>query len=209
MEKIKPRVTSTQIIYPKNDRKCLQFTDFQLNFASMNFSDSFFQLLFAVAITFGVAGHAAATESLSPQQQPWPAEEPSLLERYTTNAQDLILKGLELVGINYRFGGTNPDSGLDCSGFVQIVFKDALGKLLPRTAKEQSQVGDEVSRNELKPGDLVFFNTMRHAFSHVGIYLGDNHFVHAPRTGSEIRVEDMSQSYWAKRYNGARRVLQR
>lgn len=202
-------MTFTQIIYPENGRKCLQSADFQLNFALMNFSDSFFQLLFAVAITFGVAGHAAAAEQSFPPQQPWPAEEPSLLERYTTNAQDLILKGLELVGINYRFGGTNPNSGLDCSGFVQIVFKDALGKLLPRTAKEQSQVGDEVSRNELKPGDLVFFNTMRHAFSHVGIYLGDDHFVHAPRTGSEIRVEDMSQSYWAKRYNGARRVLQR
>ena len=202
-------MTFTQIIYPENDRKCLQSADFQLNSALMNFSDSFFQLLFAVAITLGVAGHAAAAEQPFPPQQPWPAEEPSLLERYTTNAQDLILKGLELVGINYRFGGTNPDSGLDCSGFVQIVFKDALGKLLPRTAKEQSQVGDEVSRNELKPGDLVFFNTMRHAFSHVGIYLGDNHFVHAPRTGSEIRVEDMSQSYWAKRYNGTRRVLQR
>lgn len=202
-------MTFTQIIYPENDRKCLQSADFQLNSALMNFSDSFFQLLFAVAITLGVAGHATAAEQSFPPQQPWLAEEPSLLERYTTNAQDLILKGLELVGINYRFGGTNPDSGLDCSGFVQIVFKDALGKLLPRTAKEQSQVGDEVSRNELKPGDLVFFNTMRHAFSHVGIYLGDDHFVHAPRTGSEIRVEDMSQSYWAKRYNGARRVLQR
>lgn len=198
-------------------QNCLHPADFELNFAPMNFSSPFFQLLFAALLALCVAGRAAAAESplpppalpQHPPQQPWPAEEPSLLERYTTNAQDLILKGLELVGINYRFGGTNPDSGLDCSGFVQIVFKDALGKLLPRTAREQSQVGDEVSRNELKPGDLVFFNTMRHAFSHVGIYLGDNHFVHAPRTGSEIRVEDMSQSYWAKRYNGARRVLKR
>ncbi len=81
-------------------------------------------------------------------------------------------------------------------------------KLLPRTAKEQSQVGDAIDRNELKPGDLVFFNTMRHAFSHVGIYLGDNHFVHAPRTGAEVRVENMNQSYWVKRYNGARRILE-
>ncbi len=132
----------------------------------------------------------------------------SLFARYTNSAQDLILKGLELVGINYRRGGTDPDSGLDCSGFVQIVFKDALGKLLPRTAKEQSQVGDVVDKNELKAGDLVFFNTMRRAFSHVGIYLGNNQFVHAPRTGAEVRVEDMSQSYWSKRYNGARRVVE-
>lgn len=143
-----------------------------------------------------------------PEQDYRPNEEHSLLERYTNNAQDLILKGLELVGINYRRGGTNPDSGLDCSGFVQTVFKESIGKLLPRTASEQSKIGEEVDRKELKPGDLVFFNTMRRAFSHVGIYLGDNHFMHSPRTGSEIRVEDMGQSYWVKRYNGARRIME-
>ena len=143
------------------------------------------------------------------EQQPRLPEESSLLERYTNRAQDLILKGLELVGINYRRGGTDPDSGLDCSGFVQLVFKDAVGMLLPRTAKEQSEVGNVVDRHELKAGDLVFFNTMRRAFSHVGIYLGDNRFMHSPRSGAEVRVEDMSQGYWVKRYNGARRVVER
>lgn len=143
------------------------------------------------------------------EQPPRIGDEPSLFERYTNSAQDLVLKGLELVGINYRRGGTSPDSGLDCSGFVQVVFKESIGKLLPRTAKEQSQVGNVVDKSELKPGDLVFFNTMRRAFSHVGIYLGDNRFMHAPRTGAEVRVEDMSQSYWVKRYNGARRVIER
>ena len=181
----------------------LQPLIFHLDFAPMNFSKHFFQLFCVVALSFGILGSAAALE----QQRS--ADEPSLFERYTTGAQDLILKGLQLVGINYRLGGTNPDSGLDCSGFVQVVFKDALGKLLPRTASEQSQVGAEVERTELKPGDLVFFNTMRRAFSHVGIYLGDNHFVHAPRTGAEVRVENMNQSYWMKRYNGARRILER
>jgi cell wall-associated NlpC family hydrolase len=163
----------------------------------------FFMILLAAIALTGI-GAANASE-----QQPRLLDEPSLFERYTSSAQDLILKGLELVGINYRRGGTDPDSGLDCSGFVQLVFKDAVGKLLPRTAKEQSQVGDVVNKNELKPGDLVFFNTMRRAFSHVGIYLGDNHFLHAPRTGAEVRVEDMSQGYWVKRYNGARRVVER
>ena len=158
-------------------------------------------LLTAFAFTGIGASHAA--------EQAKGLEEPSLLERYTNRAQDLILKGLELVGINYRHGGTDPDSGLDCSGFVQLVFKDAAGLLLPRTAKEQSEVGHVVDRKELKAGDLVFFNTMRRAFSHVGIYLGDNLFMHAPRTGAEIRVEDMSQGYWVKRYNGARRVVER
>ena len=143
----------------------------------------------------------------SAEQFPSVGDEPSFFERYTNSAQDLILKGLELVGINYRRGGTNPDSGLDCSGFVQVVFRDSIGKLLPRTAKEQSEVGNVVDKDELKPGDLVFFNTMRRAFSHVGIYLGDNRFMHSPRTGAEVRVEDMSQSYWVKRYNGARRIV--
>ena len=114
---------------------------------------------------------------------------------------------LELTGIKYRRGGTDPDSGLDCSGFVQLVFKDALGMLLPRTAKEQSEVGDVIDKKELKPGDLVFFNTMRRAFSHVGIYLGNYQFVHAPSSGGVVRVEDMRISYWAARYDGARRVL--
>ena len=160
-------------------------------------------LLSAIAFFLCSIGVAQSTEQPSRL-----GEEPSFFERYTNSAQDLILKGLELVGINYRRGGTNPDSGLDCSGFVQVVFRDAVGKLLPRTAKEQSEVGNVVDKNELKPGDLVFFNTMRRAFSHVGIYLGDNRFMHAPRTGAEVRVEDMSQSYWVKRYNGARRVVE-
>ncbi|EXI89117.1 MAG: putative endopeptidase Spr precursor [Candidatus Accumulibacter regalis] len=137
------------------------------------------------------------------------AEDASFFERYTNSAQDLILKGLELIGINYRMGGTNPDLGLDCSGLVQLVFKEAIGILLPRTAREQSEVGSVIDRQELKAGDLVFFNTMRRTFSHVGIYLGDNRFLHAPRAGAEVRIEDMRQSYWINRYNGARRLLAR
>lgn len=160
-------------------------------------------LLAAASISFLGTGAVRAAEA-----QPMLSDEPSLFERYRSGAKDLVLKGLELTGIRYRRGGTDPDSGLDCSGFVQLVFKDAVGMLLPRTAKEQSEVGDVVDKRELKPGDLVFFNTMRRAFSHVGIYLGDNRFMHAPRTGAEVRVEDMSQSYWVKRYNGARRVVE-
>lgn len=159
-------------------------------------------LLGAALIAFSSAGLVHADEQLKP------VDGPSLFERYTTTAQDLILKGLELIGINYRRGGTDPDTGLDCSGFVQLVFKDAIGMILPRTAGEQSQVGAVIDRRELKAGDLVFFNTMRRAFSHVGIYLGDNRFMHAPRAGSEIRIEDMRQSYWVRRYNGARRLLE-
>ncbi len=163
----------------------------------------FFTFLLSITIVL-LCGTGVAR---SAEQFPSVGDEPSFFERYTNSAQDLVLKGLELVGINYRRGGTNPDSGLDCSGFVQVVFRDSIGKLLPRTAKEQSEVGNVVDKDELKPGHLVFFNTMRRAFSHVGIYLGDNRFMHSPRTGAEVRVEDMSQSYWVKRYNGARRIV--
>ena len=177
--------------------------DFLLDFGPMSCNKIITIVLTVAAITFSGAGAVYADEG-----QPELSEEPSLFERYRSGAKDLVLKGLELVGIKYRRGGTDPDSGLDCSGFVQLVFKDAIGMLLPRTAKEQSQVGDVIDKKELKPGDLVFFNTMRRAFSHVGIYLGDNRFMHSPRSGAEVRVEDMSQSYWVKRYNGARRVVE-
>ena len=174
-----------------------------INSAPMLCKKSLTILFTAAFLALSSAGAAHAVE----QQKP--VEELSLFERYTNSAQDLILKGLELVGVNYRRGGTSADSGLDCSGFVQLVFKDAAGLILPRTAREQSQVGNNVDKTELKAGDLVFFNTMRHAFSHVGIYLGDNRFLHSPRSGAEVRVEDMRQSYWVKRYNGARRVVER
>lgn len=134
-------------------------------------------------------------------------EQQSFFERYTNVAQDVILQGLKLVGVRYRWGGNNEDSGLDCSGFVRLVFKDSIGASLPRTAKEMSEVGQQIDSSQLKPGDLVFFNTMRRTFSHVGIYLGDNHFLHAPRTGAEVRVENMENSYWMQRYNGARRII--
>ncbi len=134
-------------------------------------------------------------------------EQASFLERYTNAAQDVILHGLKLVGVRYRFGGNDEDSGLDCSGFVRLVYKDSIGALLPRTAREMSEVGQRIDSSQLKPGDLVFFNTMRRTFSHVGIYLGDNHFLHAPRAGAEVRVENMDNSYWMKRYDGARRIL--
>jgi cell wall-associated NlpC family hydrolase len=156
----------------------------------------------AAALFLSGAGIAQSTE-----RAPESDDTLFIFERTANGVQDLILKGLELVGIAYRRGGTHPDGGLDCSGFVQLVFRDAVGELLPRTAREQSRVGDVVKKNELKPGDLVFFNTMRRAFSHVGIYLGDGHFLHAPRPGGQIRIEDMRRRYWAKRYNGARRIV--
>jgi cell wall-associated NlpC family hydrolase len=130
----------------------------------------------------------------------------SFVDRASATAQDAIDQAMDLLGIRYRRGGSSPEAGFDCSGFVSHVFREGLGMVLPRSSKEMSKSGEEISRDELRPGDLVFFNTMRKAFSHVGIYLGDNQFVHAPRSGGRVRIEDLRESYWMKRFNGARRV---
>ena len=121
-------------------------------------------------------------------------------------AGDVVVGALNMIGVRYRWGGESPDSGLDCSGFVRYVFQDTLGMALPRRAEEMSRVGEKVRVSDLKPGDLVFFNTMRRTFSHVGIYIGGNKFVHSPSTGSTIRVDDMEDGYWEKRFTGARRL---
>lgn len=131
----------------------------------------------------------------------------SVFDAYTSAAEQLVSEALSYLGIRYRFGGTSPETGLDCSGLVLNVFRNALGFDLPRTAREMATVGDKIGRQELKPGDLVFFNTMRRTFSHVGIYLGEGKFVHAPSSGGKVRVESMSTRYWAQRFNGARRIV--
>ena len=146
------------------------------------------------------------------------ASERSLTDTATTAVRDaaasawglargLTASALDLIGIRYRWGGTSPESGLDCSGLVRYVFQQVTGVTLPRTAKEMSRLGDKVALPDLKPGDLVFFNTRRFAFSHVGIYLGDNHFIHAPRRGREVEVATIDGSYWQQRFNGARRLI--
>jgi cell wall-associated NlpC family hydrolase len=131
---------------------------------------------------------------------------PPAVVRAVDGVQATLDQALEYLGIRYKRGGESPETGFDCSGFVRHVYNETLGLVLPHNARAISQTGARVEKAELQPGDLVFFNTMRKAFSHVGIYLGDNQFVHAPRSGARVRVEDMSDTYWARRYNGARRV---
>ena len=130
----------------------------------------------------------------------------SFLSGVASKAGTVVVGALNMIGVRYQWGGNSPDSGLDCSGFVRYVFRDTLGMTLPRRAEEMSQMGEKVKMTDLKPGDLVFFNTMRRTFSHVGIYIGDNKFVHSPSTGSKIRVDELDDSYWEKRFTGARRV---
>ena len=123
-------------------------------------------------------------------------------------ASILVVNAMGFLGVPYKFGGDSVESGgFDCSGFVRAVYEQSFGKVLPRRASEQAAATQVIERQELKPGDLVFFNTMRRAFSHVGIYVGEGKFIHAPRAGASVRVEDMRKDYWQQRFNGARRVL--
>lgn len=139
-----------------------------------------------------------------------PPAEPGLLGQVRETTTDLVMAAMNFIGVRYRRGGTTAENGFDCSGFTRYVFENSIGLVLPRRADEQARAPGlfKIAKDELKPGDLVFFNTLRKTFSHVGIYVGDGKFIHAPRTGGEVRVEDMRVAYWAKRFNGARRVPQ-
>jgi cell wall-associated NlpC family hydrolase len=127
-------------------------------------------------------------------------------DRASGQAAGMVEQAMGLLGVPYRRGGSSESTGFDCSGFVRHLYEKSVGQLLPRRAEEQARATEVIKQDELKPGDLVFFNTMRRAFSHVGIYVGDGKFIHAPRAGKAVNVEDMRSAYWQKRFNGARRL---
>jgi cell wall-associated NlpC family hydrolase len=154
----------------------------------------------SAATPFAQAGEIDSTD-LPEQSTPL-----SKIQGFTNRASELVMRAMGLLGIRYKHGGSTPEHGLDCSGLVHYVFKEAWGKDLPRTSEELSHVGQQVEKQDLQPGDLVFYNTLRRGFSHVGIYLGDNKFIHAPSTGGQVRIESMDLGYWKARFNGARRI---
>lgn len=123
-------------------------------------------------------------------------------------AADIVITALNFMGQPYRHGGNSVAQGFDCSGFTRHVYDTSLGFMLPRSADDQANAAGlvNVDRTDLRPGDLVFFNTLQRTFSHVGIYVGEGRFIHAPRTGSQVRLEDMRFAYWTQRYTGARRA---
>ena len=125
----------------------------------------------------------------------------------TDRASNLVITAMGFLGAPYRRGGNSVETGFDCSGFVRAMYEQTIGLLLPRRANEQAAATEAIDKKDLQPGDLVFFNTMKRAFSHVGIYVGEGKFIHSPKPGAQIRVEDMGGSYWQRRFNGARRVL--
>lgn len=123
------------------------------------------------------------------------------------DGREVVMYALGLLDVGYQFGGKNPEAGLDCSGMVRFIYKEAVGLNLPHNAAEIAKKAKSVSRGELRGGDLVFFNTRGFAFSHVGIYLGDDKFIHAPSSKGRIRVESLSNPYYAQRFLGGRTLL--
>lgn len=138
-----------------------------------------------------------------------PAIEPSAPARASTDPRlsEMLLYAISLSGTPYRYGGKSRQEGFDCSGFVAHVFKNTLNFALPPNAAAMSRLGRTITTTELAPGDLVFFNTLANPYSHVGIYIGDERFIHSPRSGGKIEIVHMQQKYWASRFDGARRLL--
>lgn len=128
-------------------------------------------------------------------------------QNVTDKASDLVVNALGFLGVPYLRGGNSAESGFDCSGFVKAVYAQTVGLILPRKAEQQAAATQQIDRTELQPGDLVFFNTLRRTFSHVGIYIGEGKFIHSPKPGAQVRVENMAVSYWSRRFDGARRVM--
>jgi cell wall-associated NlpC family hydrolase len=163
--------------------------------------------LAACALAAACVAAPAAAAGTAKARTAAPAHAPALSASLAERAQDVAIFALGLIGVDYRFGGDDPASGLDCSGLVRYVFSQTTGIALPRTSAAMGRVGARIARVDLVPGDLVFFNTRHFANSHVGIYLGDNRFVHAPSRGSEVKIASLDDAYWKKRFTGARRFI--
>jgi cell wall-associated NlpC family hydrolase len=166
--------------------------------------------LYSIAFSMVLAGCAGAPPKAPVQAQrepaPWNATQPRPDPATQAQRAEALLQALFALGIEYNYGGRSPDQGFDCSGLVAHVFREAYGIHLPHNARAQAEHGSPVSMSELEPGDLVFYNTLNRPFSHVGIYLGDSRFVHAPKAGASVRVESIRTGYWSSRFDGARRI---
>ncbi len=130
-----------------------------------------------------------------------------VLNKYNQMTVSILEQSSNYLGTPYVWGGSS-ENGVDCSGLILQIFKNSLNIELPRTSLEMSKIGERIKNfKDLLPGDLVFFNTRNFSFSHVGIYIGDNKFIHSPRTGAYVRLDDLNHNYWQTRFNGARRLL--
>ncbi len=156
----------------------------------------------------GILPAAPANEAatVGPDQGTAGSTSPGMVRWAADRTQALLSTALSSLGVRYRRGASDPAVGFDCSGFVRHVYLQAMGLMLPHNAYSMSLHGQSVGLNDLRPGDLVFFNTLKHQFSHVGIYLGDNRFIHAPSAGKTVQVDTLDDSYWSRHFTGARRL---
>jgi len=155
--------------------------------------------LYSIVFSAAISGCASFGPSPAvPETAPAPAPR--------AERSEALLQALLALGVDYRYGGNSPVSGFDCSGLVAYVYREAWGIRLPHSTRAQSEAGVPVSLAELQPGDLVFYDTQKRPYSHVGIYMGDGRFVHAPKSGARVRVESLESAYWSSRFNGARRI---
>ncbi len=165
-----------------------------------------FRLLTVFVLATVLPVKAAALPAEGTDNPPVQFAPPIEKNHYLERASELVLRALGLLGVRYRMGGNSVESGLDCSGLVSLVFREAAGLILPRNSHAMSRVGNQIDKTGLQPGDLVFFNTRRQPYSHVGIYIGEERFVHAPSRGGAVEVANMRDRYWRQRYDGARRI---
>jgi cell wall-associated NlpC family hydrolase len=193
--------------------KSLSYATFFINLRTLSLLESFAMLKRTLLILCCVASaHAAPSNNAADDIERYLAERglvaqmEQMRQSVGNKASDLVVNAMSFLGVPYRRGGTTSDTGFDCSGFVRSIFEQTVGKVLPRRARDQAATGEKVDKQDLQPGDLVFFNTMRQTFSHVGIYVGDNKFIHSPKPGQQVRVDDMREAYWNHRFSGARRV---
>jgi len=150
-----------------------------------------------------LAGCASTGSSRSGGEQGY--AEPTEL---SARSNEVLMRAISLVGTPYRYGGNSPDAGFDCSGLIGFVFLDAAGLRLPRSTRELIELdAPGIRRDRLQPGDLVFFNPNGGSASHIGIYVGEGRFVHAPSTGGTVRLDRLDTAYWSDSYQGAKRVL--
>lgn len=162
--------------------------------------------LLAIAVLLGICSHfiyaapASSEDAAEDDTVTVPAKSKDAIGK-------MLLQSVSLIGIPYRWGGNTPETGMDCSGFIRYLYKTSLGINLPRTSAEMSKVGKRVPVDKIEPGDLLFFNTRRGANTHVGMYLGNNKMVVAPRTGQDIQIAEIN-SYYRTHLNGAKRIVQ-
>jgi hypothetical protein len=147
-------------------------------------------------------GPASSTDGAYPTSPPGL---PNFVD-HSVGREEISIQAMSLVGIPYRWGGNTPDSGFDCSGLVRYVVERAASVNLPRTTADMSGRGESIEPDEIATGDLIFFNTTGRPHSHVGIYVGKLRFVNAPSTGGTVRLDYLTNPYWAKRFDGIRRV---